>query len=154
MMNVYVLKICLCSHKTGFKTPRIVASQPFALFFFGTHGESDDHVWITSIIIQFKIKGIIHICIYIYIYRYIYIEVYICHRSGPVNPWYYKLFEKTSLIARFMGLTWGPSGADRTQVGPMLAPWNLLFGYAYLAPSHSSETTLTYHQYEPMKKNS
>ena len=27
-----------------------------------------------------------------------------------------------SLIARFMGQTWGPSGADRTQVGPMLAP--------------------------------
>ena len=30
------------------------------------------------------------------------------------------------LIARFMGPTWGPSGADRTQVGPMLAPWILL----------------------------
>ena len=28
-----------------------------------------------------------------------------------------------SLIARFMGSTWGPSGADRTQVGPMVAPW-------------------------------
>ena len=27
-----------------------------------------------------------------------------------------------------MGLTWDPSGADRTQVGPMLAPWNLLSG--------------------------
>ena len=26
-----------------------------------------------------------------------------------------------TLIARFMGPTWGPSGADRTQVGPMLA---------------------------------
>ena len=33
-----------------------------------------------------------------------------------------------SLIARFMGPTWGPSGADRTQVGPMLAPWTLLSG--------------------------
>ena len=33
-----------------------------------------------------------------------------------------------SLIARFMGSTWGPSGADRTQVGPMLAPWTLLSG--------------------------
>ena len=29
---------------------------------------------------------------------------------------------------RFMGPTWVPSGADRTQVGPMLAPWNLLSG--------------------------
>ena len=33
-----------------------------------------------------------------------------------------------TLIARFMGPTWGPSGADRTQVGRMLAPWTLLSG--------------------------
>ena len=33
-----------------------------------------------------------------------------------------------SPIARFMGPTWGPSGADSTQVGPMLAPWTLLSG--------------------------
>ena len=32
------------------------------------------------------------------------------------------------LIARFMGPTWGPPGADRIQVGPMLAPWILLSG--------------------------
>ena len=31
-----------------------------------------------------------------------------------------------TLIARFMGPTWGPSGAERTQVGPMQAPWTLL----------------------------
>ena len=37
-----------------------------------------------------------------------------------------------TLIARFMGPTWGPSGADRTQVGPMLAPWTLLFGIVKL----------------------
>ena len=30
-----------------------------------------------------------------------------------------------SLIARFMGPAWGSSGADRTQVGPILAPWTL-----------------------------
>ena len=28
-----------------------------------------------------------------------------------------------SLMARFMGPMWGPSGAGRTQVGPILAPW-------------------------------
>ena len=33
-----------------------------------------------------------------------------------------------TLIARFMGPAWVPSGADRTQVGPMLAPWTLLSG--------------------------
>ena len=31
-------------------------------------------------------------------------------------------------IAKCMGPTWGPSGADRTQVGPMIAPWTLLSG--------------------------
>ena len=35
---------------------------------------------------------------------------------------------RASLIASFMGPTWGPSGADRTQLGPMLAPWTLLSG--------------------------
>ena len=30
------------------------------------------------------------------------------------------------LIARFMGPTWGSLGADRTQVGPLLAPWTLI----------------------------
>ena len=33
-----------------------------------------------------------------------------------------------TLIGRFMGPTWGSSGADRTQVDPMLAPWTLLSG--------------------------
>ena len=32
----------------------------------------------------------------------------------------------TTMIARFMGPTWGPPGTNRTQVGPMLAPWSLL----------------------------
>ena len=30
--------------------------------------------------------------------------------------------------SKVLGPTWGPSGADRTQVGPMLAPWTLLSG--------------------------
>ena len=34
-----------------------------------------------------------------------------------------------SLIARLMGPTWGPSGAGRNQVGPILAPWTLLSGF-------------------------
>ena len=33
-----------------------------------------------------------------------------------------------TLIAKFMGTTWGPPGANRTQVGPMLATWTLLSG--------------------------
>ena len=35
------------------------------------------------------------------------------------------------LRARFMGPTWGPSGADRTQVGLMLAPWTVLSGHHF-----------------------
>ena len=34
----------------------------------------------------------------------------------------------TPLIAIFMGPIWSPPGADRTQVGPVLAPWTLLSG--------------------------
>ena len=34
-----------------------------------------------------------------------------------------------------MGPTWCPSGADRTQVGPMLAPWTLLSGFICLENS-------------------
>ena len=33
-----------------------------------------------------------------------------------------------TITARFIGPTWGPSGADRTQVGPILAPWTWLSG--------------------------
>ena len=36
------------------------------------------------------------------------------------------LEEAGALVARFMGSSWGPTGADRTQVGPMLAPWTLV----------------------------
>ena len=46
-----------------------------------------------------------------------------------------------TLLARFMGPTWGPSGADRTQVGPMLAPWTLLSGHAWWA-SRNFQLTL------------
>ena len=38
------------------------------------------------------------------------------------------IFQIPTLIARFIGPTWGPARADRTQVVPMLVPWTLLFG--------------------------
>ena len=38
------------------------------------------------------------------------------------------------LIARIMGPTWDPSGAERTQVGPMLAPWTLLSALSPVLP--------------------
>ena len=42
-----------------------------------------------------------------------------------------------SLVTRFMGPAWGPSGADRTQVGPMLAPWTLLSGMVSIWTAYS-----------------
>ena len=42
-----------------------------------------------------------------------------------------------SLIARFMGPTWGPNGADSTKVGPMWATRNLLSGYVSYLPFHN-----------------
>ena len=40
------------------------------------------------------------------------------------SQWIINIF--ITQIARFTGPTWGPSGADRTQVGPRLVPWTLL----------------------------
>ena len=37
---------------------------------------------------------------------------------------------KTVPDNKVRGPTWGPSGVDSTQVGPMLAPWTLLSGVA------------------------
>ena len=54
-------------------------------------------------------------------------------------------------IARFMGPTWGPSGAGRTQVGPMLAPWTLLSGAAW--PLKTDSNSLMINEV-PFKKNS
>ena len=53
------------------------------------------------------------------------------HHALNLLAGYLSWYEDTK-IARFMGPTWGPSGADRTQVGPMLAPWTLLSGYILL----------------------
>ena len=47
--------------------------------------------------------------------------------NWPCNPGIWPT-AVSALIARFMRPTWGPSGADRTQVGPMLASWTLLSG--------------------------
>ena len=49
-----------------------------------------------------------------------------------------------TLIERFMGPTWGPSGTDRTQVVPMLAPWTLLTGYWWLCISCSNWRSMTF----------
>ena len=83
--------------------------------------------------------------IFLYIYLYIYdwsawylVSDFYAFKCGYVAP--FMSASMKSLIAKFMGLEWGPSGADRTQVGPMLAPWILLSGV----------TQKTYHLSKPM----
>ena len=58
----------------------------------------------------------------------IHIDVYsrILHIACRCSPM--KALNVT-LIARFMGPTWGPPGAERNQVGPRWATWTLLSGY-------------------------
>ena len=48
-----------------------------------------------------------------------------CMLNQPRSP---HKWMTLSLRAGFMGPTWGPLGADMTQVGPMLATWTLLSG--------------------------
>ena len=55
--------------------------------------------------------------------------------NGVYPPWFIHVYFAQyvlSLIARFMGPTWGPTGIDRTQVGPMLAQWTLLSGMCHM----------------------
>ena len=83
-----------------------------------------------------------YIYIYIYIYNWLLCFVLISLRpttscpyvapfllsvqsqSDPSSLWGIR---DTALIARFMRPTWGPSGANRTQVGPMMALWIFLW---------------------------
>ena len=58
---------------------------------------------------------------------------------GVTEVWSDLRYRCDTLIARFTGPTWGTPGADRTQVGSMLAPWTLLSGYTNL------KTQLFYH---------
>ena len=55
------------------------------------------------------------------------------HTLGSWCPIPYRL----PLIASFMGPTWGSTGADRTQVGPMLAPRTLLSGTLFTCKRYS-----------------
>ena len=57
------------------------------------------------------------------------------HRLPVIRPWhrYWTVyFGICDTHPDSTGSTWGQTGADRTQVGPMLAPWNLLSGHAPL----------------------
>ena len=62
-------------------------------------------------------------------------EIYVdASRVSLENGWYNQNKQNSTKpfpIARFMGPTWGLSGADRTQMGPVLTPWTLLSGHVH-----------------------
>ena len=66
--------------------------------------------------------GVSYISQLIVIYHLILWSHNTCHMHVHLS------YADISLRARFIGPTRGPSGADRTQVGPMWAPWTLLSG--------------------------
>ena len=60
------------------------------------------------------------------------VEKYQWSKQYPHMEIEYGIFLKyTPQTAKFMGPTWGPPGSCRPQMGPMLAPLNLLFGSAW-----------------------
>ena len=79
------------------------------------------------------------------------LEEHNCLSHEKKAPW--ELFYITAQIARVMWPTWGPSGADRTQVGPMLAPWTLVVMCAMkpniLCPSKFSHLWVTQWHHTP-----
>ena len=52
--------------------------------------------------------------------------------------------QRRTQIAKFMGPTWSPSGANRTQVGPMMAPWTLLSGDLFSLWTSRTKTSMTF----------
>ena len=59
------------------------------------------------------------------------------HYVCSIGKWVARPKIIVSLITRFMGPTWCLSGAERTQVGPMLAPWTLLSGVTTVYPTRN-----------------
>ena len=71
----------------------------------------------------------------LFVYRWV-------HRAGECDRYGY--LRNTNLLNwekcpdnKVHGATMGPSGADRTQVGPMLAPWTLLSGWTWILLSYN-----------------
>ena len=82
-----------------------------------------------STLYRTEVEDVRQMLIYSFIYilqdipGFVIAQIHYCHNTRS------KLrLEKYTLIARFMGPTRGPSEADRTQVGPMLAPLTLQSG--------------------------
>ena len=71
----------------------------------------------------------------------IHVLICLCWQRGPVWIGISRDLRQhiKSPIARFMGPIWGQCGADRTQVGPMLAPWTLLSEICFIFSENEHE---------------
>ena len=58
-----------------------------------------------------------------------YVVIYDIIENGNNYLTWHVVLEHRYPESKVLGPTWGPSEADRTQVGPKLAPRTLLFGY-------------------------
>ena len=101
-----------------------------ARFYQLSHGKNwRDGMWLSTIISSFVkfCSGLVPVY-FIHAFQGFFsnIRAFLVPMKWPWRLWMYQL--GTPQIARFMGPTWDPPGADRTQVGPMLAPWTLLSG--------------------------
>ena len=76
-------------------------------------------------------QQLINICLVLKLCKALLISCPFSNTVNIVGPTDGKVNNNTrsSLIAKFMGPAWGPPGADRTQLGPMLVTWNLLSGF-------------------------
>ena len=65
---------------------------------------------------------------------------YMGHSFGVqgVTLCYRRILRYATQITSFMGPTGGPPGSYRPQVGPILAPWTLLFGYVSACLSYKN----------------
>ena len=73
------------------------------------------------------------------------------HQYGPSRPKCGNIrlpcmLNKTihAQIVKFMGPTWGPPGSCWSQMGPKLAPWTLLSGWALFLQSTHGRHTIAY----------
>ena len=82
-----------------------------------------------------------HVKSYLYTVSYVHLSVFTIETTQEVKRHY-----PSSQIARFVGPTWGKPGADRTQVGPMLAPWTLLSGLVSTSFVRNIQASTTYMQ--------
>ena len=113
---------------------RCIATR-WHFFFIVLHHTFNGYLWLWQFTRSTNNRySILYEFFHIQIIRYLMwlklMQLYLLKQQLLYNATCYRanVWVKAALIERFVGPTWGPYGADRTQAGPMLAPWTLLSG--------------------------